>query len=157
MAQLVRVDSVRIPLGYRLHQMTGLTDITGLTSTLVLGLISLLIVALVVACCVAASRLTGERPPLLEQFALAACALTIVAFLWPADFYYHYAGFLAPFLALAIALPVARFVDALRAGRGGLAATGPTAGAAATGAAAARPAGSSSATRRRWPSWPSSS
>jgi hypothetical protein len=50
---------------------------------------------------------------LLEQFALAACALTIIAFLWPADFYYHYAGFLAPFLALAIALPVARFVDAL--------------------------------------------
>ncbi len=59
-AQLVRVDSVRIPLGYRLHQMTGLTDITGLTSTLVLSLISLLIVALVVACCVAASRLTGS-------------------------------------------------------------------------------------------------
>jgi hypothetical protein len=36
--------------------------------------------------------------------------LTIIAFLWPADFYYHYAGFLAPFLALAIALPVARLV-----------------------------------------------
>ena len=125
-AQLVRGDSVRIPLGYRLHQMTGLTDITGLTSTLVLSLISLLIVVLVVACCVAASRLTGQRPPLLEQFALAACALTIVAFLWPADFYYHYAGFLAPFLALALALPAARFVDALRAARGGLAATGPT-------------------------------
>ena len=53
----------------------------------------------------AASRLTGQRPPLLEQFALAAGALTIIAFLWPADFYYHYAGFLAPFLALAIALP----------------------------------------------------
>ena len=156
-AQLVRVDSVRIPLGYRLHQMTGLTDVTGLTSTLVLSLISLLIVALVVGCCVAASRLTGERPPLLEQFALAACALTVVAFLWPADFYYHYAGFLAPFLALAIALPVARYVDALRAARGGLAATGPTAGAAATGAAS-RPAGrSSSATRRRWLSWPCSS
>ena len=102
------------------------------------------------------ARLTGERPPLLEQFALAACALTVVAFLWPADFYYHYAGFLALFLALAIALPVARFVDALRAARGGLAATGPTAGAAATGAASRPPAGSSSATRRRWlssPSW----
>ncbi len=119
-AQLVRVDSVRIPLGYRLHEMTGLTDVTGLTSTLALSLISLLILALVVGCSVAASRLAGERPPLLEQFALAASALTIIAFLWPADFYYHYAGFLAPFLALAIALPVARFVDALRetAGRG---------------------------------------
>jgi hypothetical protein len=114
-AQLVRVDSVRIPLGYRLHEMTGLTDVTGLTSTLVLSLISLLIVALVVGCTVAATRLTGERPPLLEQFALAATALTVIAFLWPADFYYHYAGFLAPFLAAAVGLPVARFVDALRA------------------------------------------
>jgi hypothetical protein len=118
-AQLVRVDSVRIPLGYRLHEMTGLTDITGLTSTLVLSLLSLLILALIIGPSVAASRLTGERPPLLEQFALAATALTIIAFLWPADFYYHYAGFLAPFLALAIALPVARFVDALRVSRAG--------------------------------------
>jgi hypothetical protein len=117
-AQLVRVDTVRIPLGYRLHQMTGLTDFTGLTSTLVLSVIALVIMVLVVACSVAASRLTGERPPLLEQFALASAALTIIAFLWPADFYYHYAGFLAPFLALAIALPVARCVDALRAARG---------------------------------------
>ncbi len=114
-AQLVRVDTVRIPLGYRLHEMTGLTDFTGLTSTLALSLISLLILALIVGCSVAASRITGERPPLLERFALASSALTIIAFLWPADFYYHYAGFLAPFLALAIALPVARFVDALRA------------------------------------------
>jgi hypothetical protein len=118
-AQLVRVDSVRIPLGYRLHEMTGLTDITGLTSTLVLSLLSVLILALIIGCSVAASRLTRERPPLLEQFALAATALTIIAFLWPADFYYHYAGFLAPFLALAIALPVARFVDALRVSRAG--------------------------------------
>ena len=123
-AQLVRVDTVRIPLGYRLHEITGLTDITGLTSTLMLSLISLLILALVAGCSVAASRLTAQRPPLLEQFALAAGALTILAFLWPADFYYHYAGFLAPFLALAIALPVARFVDALRGSRAGEARAG---------------------------------
>jgi hypothetical protein len=105
--------------------MTGLTDATGLTSTLALSLISLLILVLIVACSVAASRLAGERPPLLERFALAGCALTIIAFLWPADFYYHYAGFLAPFLALAIALPVARFVDALGGtGAGGAARDG---------------------------------
>ncbi len=116
-AQLVRVDSVRVSVGYRLHEMTGLTDFTGLNSTLVLSLISVLIVVLVVGSSVAASRLTGERPPLLEQFALATSALTIIAFLWPADFYYHYAGFLAPFLALAVALPVARLADALRASR----------------------------------------
>jgi hypothetical protein len=146
-AQLVRVDSVRIPLGYRLHEMTGLTDITGLTSTLVLSIISLLILALIIGSSVAASRLTGERPPVLEQFALAATALTIIAFLWPADFYYHYAGFLVPFLALAIALPVARFVDALRVSRaGGPVQSGPVpaggtraAGAAGTADAAGQP------------------
>ncbi|HEX9356704.1 MAG TPA: glycosyltransferase 87 family protein [Streptosporangiaceae bacterium] len=132
-AQLVRVDTVRIPLGYRLHEMTGLTDVTGLTSTVALSLISLLILALVAGSSVAASRLTGQRPPPLEQFALAAGALTTLAFLWPADFYYHYAGFLAPFLALAIALPVARFVDALRASRAGGARAG-------DGAAPQRPA-----------------
>jgi hypothetical protein len=87
---------------------------------------------------VAASRLTRERPPLLEQFALAATALTIIAFLWPADFYYHYAGFLVPFLALAIALPVARFVDALRVSRaGGPVQSGPVPGGGARAAGAA--------------------
>ena len=30
------------------------------------------------------------------------CVVTIIAFLWPADFYYHYAAFLTPFLALAL-------------------------------------------------------
>src|SRR3984885_6719568 len=145
-AQLVRVDSVRIPLGYRLHEMTGLTDITGLTSTLVLSIISLLILALIIGSSVAASRLTGERPPLLEQFALAAIALPILPSLGPPDFYYHYAGFLVPFLALAIALPVARFVDALRVSRAGgpvqsgpVPAAGPRAAGAAGTADAAGP------------------
>ena len=69
-------------------------------------------------CC--AGRLAAHRAAAaaLEQFALATCALAVVAFLWPADFYYHYAAFLAPFLALAIALPVARR-GCLGAARGG--------------------------------------
>jgi hypothetical protein len=37
----------------------------------------------------------------------------VAAFLWPADFYYHYAGFIAPFVALMIALPVSRLLSAL--------------------------------------------
>ena len=155
LAQLVRVDSVRIPLGYRLHEMTGLTDFTGLTSTLVLSLISLLIVALVVGCSVAASRLTGERPPLLERFALASGVLTIIAFLWPADFYYHYAGFLAPFLALAIALPVARFMDALRVSpAGSVPQTAAARADAAAGADAAARAGGTWSRDAAGASWP---
>jgi len=42
--------------------------------------------------------------------------LVVAAFLWPADFYYHYAGFLAPFLALSLALPLSRLLAALPAG-----------------------------------------
>jgi hypothetical protein len=38
----------------------------------------------------------------------------VVAFLIPDDFYYHYAAFLAPFLALAFALPADRLIGHLR-------------------------------------------
>ena len=31
-------------------------------------------------------------------------------FLWPPQFHYHFAAFLAPFLALTIALPVSRLL-----------------------------------------------
>ena len=51
-------------------------------------------------------------PPALDIFATATFGLAVVAFLWPSDFYYHYAAFLAPFLALAIALPLSRVLGA---------------------------------------------
>ena len=116
-AQLVRIDTVRTALSYRLHQMTGLTDFTSL-GPVPITLVTLAIIALVVVSCVVAWRRTGQRPPLVEQFALGTTVLTVIAFLWPADFYYHYPGFLAPFLAMAVALPVARLADALRPAAG---------------------------------------
>ncbi len=109
LAQLVRVDVVRVALSYRLHQITGLTDFPSL-GPVPLTIVTVAIVVLIVGCAVAASRRSGQGPLPLEQFAYGATVLTIIAFLWPADFYYHYAGFLAPFLALAVALPVARLV-----------------------------------------------
>jgi Glycosyltransferase family 87 len=109
LAQLVRVDVVRVTLSYRLHQMTGLTDFSSL-GPIPLTIVTVAIIALIVGCAVAATRRSGQWPRPLEQFGYGATVLTIIAFLWPADFYYHYAGFLAPFLALAIALPVARLV-----------------------------------------------
>ncbi|HWG62625.1 MAG TPA: glycosyltransferase 87 family protein [Streptosporangiaceae bacterium] len=112
-AQLVRKDAVRIPLSYRLHQMTGLTDFTT-AGPLVLVIFSLALVAAVVGCALVATRLTRHGPPELEWFGLVTATLVVISFLWPADFYYHYPGFLAPFLALAVALPSARLVDALR-------------------------------------------
>jgi alpha-1,2-mannosyltransferase len=112
LAQLVRVDVVRVALSYRLHQITGLTDFSSL-GPVPLTIVTVAIVVLIVGCAVAASRRSGQWPLPLEQFAYGTTVLTIIAFLWPADFYYHYAGFLAPFLALAVALPVARLVATL--------------------------------------------
>ncbi len=112
LAQLVRVDVVRVAMSYRLHQITGLTDFSSL-GPVPLTIVTVAILVLIVGCAVAASRRSGQAPLPLEQFAYGATVLTIIAFLWPADFYYHYAGFLAPFLALAIALPVGRLVATL--------------------------------------------
>ena len=110
-AQLVRIDEVRTPLAFRLHEMTGLTDVPRL-GVAALIIISAGLVAAVAACAILASRATGRPPSALEWFGYGTSVLAVAAFLWPADFYYHYAGFLAPFLALAIALPVSRLVTA---------------------------------------------
>jgi hypothetical protein len=61
------------------------------------------------------SRLAHSPPPALDWFAIGTCALITATFLWPTDFYYHYAAFLAPFLALALALPASRLLAALPA------------------------------------------
>lgn len=114
-AQLFRNDIARTSLGYRLQQMLGLTHFAQLaTSALVITGIA--VVLLVGATTVLGSRLAHSPPPALDWFALSTCALVVVAFVWPADFYYHYAGFLAPFLALVLALPASRLLAALPAG-----------------------------------------
>jgi hypothetical protein len=52
----------------------------------------------------------GHRwmPTHLESFALLSTLLVGLALCWPAEFFYHYAAFLAPFLALLLGLAVAR-------------------------------------------------
>jgi hypothetical protein len=117
-AQVVRVDKARTPLGFRLHEMTGLIEVPGLrTATLIV--ISAAMVAAVAVCSVLAARISRLPPPPLDFFAFCTAALVVAAFLWPADFYYHYAGFLAPFLALAVALPVSRLVTVTGVRAGG--------------------------------------
>ena len=111
-AQLVRNDLVRIPQGYRLQHMLGLAHLSQL-ATPVLVIIGIVVVAGIAAVSVLGSRLAHSAPPALDWFATGTCALVVAAFLWPADFYYHYGGFLAPFLALALALPLSRLLAAL--------------------------------------------
>ncbi|MGN6790874.1 MAG: phospholipid carrier-dependent glycosyltransferase [Streptosporangiaceae bacterium] len=114
-AQLFRNDIVRTPQGYRLQQMLGLTHFPQppTPALLIIGTVVILVMSAVT---VLGSRLAHSPPPPLDRFAIATCALVVAAFLWPADFYYHYAAFLAPFLALALALPAARLLAALPAG-----------------------------------------
>lgn len=114
-AQLIRVDLVRIPLNERLTEMTGLSHLGTNPPAVLPALAAIVIIALSAGASAAVTRLTGQRPSQLEWFALGTFGLVVAAFLWPSDFYYHYAAFLAPFLGMAIALPVARLAAALPA------------------------------------------
>jgi hypothetical protein len=114
-AQLARKDIARVPQGYRLQQMLGLSHFPQfITPALVLAGIAVALI--ITAVTVAGSRLEHSPPPALDWFGTGTCALVAAAFLWPTDFYYHYAAFLAPFLALALALPASRLLTALPAG-----------------------------------------
>ncbi|HEX6933754.1 MAG TPA: glycosyltransferase 87 family protein [Streptosporangiaceae bacterium] len=114
-AQLVRTDVVRTPQGYRLQQMLGLAQFPQLT-TPALVITGIVVVSLISVVTVLGSRLAHSPPPALDWFATGTCALVVAALLWPVDFYYHYAAFLAPFLALTLALPASRLLAALPAG-----------------------------------------
>lgn len=63
---------------------------------------------------VGASLITRRPPPPLEWFGVATAALVGLAFMWPPGFFFHFPAFLAPFLALAIALPTSRALAAVQ-------------------------------------------
>jgi hypothetical protein len=104
--ELVRGDVSRAPLIARLVSFTEIRDLN--PSTAMIVAVTVALVLLIGVCVVAASALTRRFPPPLECFAIASTAIVVAAFLWPVDYYSHYAGFLEPFLACAVALPVAR-------------------------------------------------
>jgi hypothetical protein len=114
-AQLVRTGA-RTPMAFRLQYLTGLTSWD-------LGIVAFAVAAVAIAAVaagtmIAASRITGRGPSVLEWFSVVTTALIIVAFLVPGEFYYHYPAFLAPFLAMTFALPAARILDARKARAG---------------------------------------
>jgi alpha-1,2-mannosyltransferase len=112
-AQVVRVDAVPVSAWIRLTSLTGLDSLSPVSNQAVL-IASIAIPALVVLAVAGAWMVTRRRPPALDWFALATAALVVAAFMWPADFYYHYSDFLAPFLALCVGLPVARLTAGLQ-------------------------------------------
>jgi len=116
-AQLSRVDVTRVRISNRLVSLTGLNDFAHVTPRTAIA-VAAVIAAAVGGLTLAAWALTRKPPPMLERFALGTAVVVLAAFLWPADFYHHYAAFFIPFLALALALPAGRV----------LAAAGPRAG-----------------------------
>ena len=117
-----RAHPIRVPLvasqpspgqatGYsRLMDMTGLSGLH--PAAPVQLLVEVLILLIIFGALVAVSVKSHEGPAALDWFAVAAFALISVAFLLPPQFYYHFSAFLAPFLAMAVALPVSRLIDA---------------------------------------------
>jgi hypothetical protein len=126
-----RPDATRAAIWVRLADMTGLADVTRPTHLLELGA-AVLIVAVAAGSAGLGFLLTWRPPPVLDLFALGTTFLVVVAFFWSDQFHYHFAAFLAPFLALAIALPVSALVRDIRlisAGDGAADGTGGAGGA----------------------------
>jgi len=112
-----RPGAVRYPLWIRLQDMTGLADLARPTHLVDLAA-AVLIVALIFGSLGLAFLLTWRLPPALEKFAVGSLVLIVAAFLWSDQFHYHFAAFLAPFLALAVALPVSALVRDFRLASG---------------------------------------
>jgi alpha-1,2-mannosyltransferase len=102
----------------RIQDLTGLADLSRATHLDDLGA-AVLIAAAVFGSLSLAFLLTWRRPAVLDLFAVASATLVFAAFLWPDQFHYHFAAFLAPFLALAIGLPLSALVGDLRLISGG--------------------------------------
>jgi alpha-1,2-mannosyltransferase len=109
-----RVRATRVPLWNRATTMLGFTGLhlQGHTKALAVGLV---LVAFAVGVPALAWLISGRAPAALDWFALASAVLVTGMLMWPNQFHYHFAEFLAPFLGLAIALPAGTVMTALSA------------------------------------------
>jgi Glycosyltransferase family 87 len=120
-----RAGSTRVPLPARLSHMLGISNLHLPAHPRVLILTATAVLVIVVAAMIAVAwRALRQAPPPLDWFALASTAVIVVMFMWPDQFHYHFAAFLAPFFAMSIALPLSRLLEALGQGTGWLPATG---------------------------------
>lgn len=108
LSQLVRgaaSNGGRMALLPRVSDMAGLSLFPGL-STRIVVLVLLAAAATVSLGYMAACAAAGRLPADLDWYALISAAAVIIIFLWPYSYYQHYGAFAAPFIALALALPV---------------------------------------------------
>jgi hypothetical protein len=111
-AQLQLVSPARAPVWERFANMLGILHRAPHQKTTVL-IIAVVVAVVVAALVMAAWLVTHSPPPLLERFVVLTSVFVIVMFCLAGQFYYHFAAFLAPFLAASIGLPVSRLVMAV--------------------------------------------
>jgi len=111
LAQLVRYHQVRVSVWTRLQDMAGLGDLHHVSHTAIV-LAALVLAGFVAVTLVAATLVTRRPPPPLEWFGVLTAALVVAVFMWPPGFFFHFPAFLAPFLAVALALPASRLLTA---------------------------------------------
>jgi alpha-1,2-mannosyltransferase len=91
----------------RLADMAGVSWVHGLSEAG--GIFILVAITVYLAAGYLVMTVTTRRPPpVLDRYALACLAGVIVMFLLPWEYYSHYAGFVGPFAALTLALPMGR-------------------------------------------------
>jgi alpha-1,2-mannosyltransferase len=109
-----RAGATRVPLFTRLDHLAGVFDLSLPNAALLL--VTLAIAAFVILAYAVSWQRTSQPPAGLDWFAAATAAVTAALFLWPPQFHYHFAAFLAPFLALTVALAAGRLLAAAQAG-----------------------------------------
>ncbi len=116
-AQVSRIDVARVPLILRLASLSGITGLLQFRHLSAGEAKVILATAAVAGLLLAwAARTVVRSPrsmPTLDRFAIGTLMVVLLALLWPADYYPHYAGFFAPFLGLAVGLSAAGLVSAL--------------------------------------------
>jgi hypothetical protein len=105
-----RAGSTRVPIWYRLKEMAGFSNVDAGHPIVLLAV--LVIAGFAVGTLAAGWLITQRRPPALDWFALLTASLIAAAFLLPDVFYFHFVAFLAPFVAMAVALPLSRLIQA---------------------------------------------
>jgi hypothetical protein len=108
-----RAGAVRVGIWYRFKEIFGLSNMQVGHGTLIV--VTVVVLGFASGTLAAAWRVTRQPPTPLEWFALVTTVLVVAIFLYPSQFFFHFVGFLVPFLAMAVALPLARLLKAAEA------------------------------------------
>lgn len=107
-AQLFRASGQRVDLGVRLQNITGSGPLIWLLGNQGRSVILVLSTGVLVAILLVGVIRIVNGGSEFEVFTIVTTVVVTIALLWPSDFYYHYAAFLGPFLALSVALVLGR-------------------------------------------------